>query len=100
MERDFLDRTVLSMITENDIKLFIVKIKLGFLIAKIWNGKDSNLIDGKISHFSRTEYLLKHNLRILPSVKLGFSDIIASEFKPNIVDYNFLYQRKFRNQSI
>lgn len=66
MERDFLDRTVLSMITENDIKLFIVKAKVGFLIEKIWGGKDSALIDGKLAHFSRTAYLMHHHVRHLP----------------------------------
>jgi hypothetical protein len=60
MEKDFKDRTVLTLITKNDIKSFIVKSKLKFLLNKIWNGKDSNLIDGKTRHFSKTRYLLSH----------------------------------------
>jgi hypothetical protein len=48
MEKDFRKRTVLSIITQNDIKSFIVKSKLKFLLNKIWDGKDSNLIDGKL----------------------------------------------------
>lgn len=63
MEKDFKDRTVLTIITKNDIKSFIVKAKLKFLLNKIWNGKDSNLIDGKIQHFSKTRYLLSHQPR-------------------------------------
>lgn len=47
MERDFMERSVLNIITENDIMTFIVINKLRFLINKIWDGKDSDLIDGK-----------------------------------------------------
>ena len=60
MERDFLDRTVLNIITDNDIMTFIVKQKLKFLIDKIWDGKDSDMLDGKTSHFSKTKFLLYH----------------------------------------
>lgn len=60
MERDFLDRTVLNIITDNNIKPFIVLNKLRFLLDKIWDGKESDLIDGKTSHFSQTKYLLNH----------------------------------------
>jgi hypothetical protein len=60
MERDYLDRTVLNIITDNKIKSFIVIKKLSFLLDKIWDGKESDLIDGKTSHFSKTTYLLHH----------------------------------------
>jgi hypothetical protein len=53
MEKDFKGRTVLYIIVENDIKSFIVKSKLRFLLTKIWDGVDSHLIDGKILHFSK-----------------------------------------------
>jgi hypothetical protein len=77
MERDFRDRTVLSIISQNDIKPFIVKQKLRFLLNKIWDGKDSNLIDGKTSHFSKTRYLLTHMPRQLLGAKLSLNDIIG-----------------------
>jgi len=65
MERDFLDRTVLNIVTENQIMPFIVINKLHFLIDKIWDGKESDLIDGKTSHFSKTQYLLNHEIKRL-----------------------------------
>lgn len=43
-----MERNVLNIITENDIMTFIVINKLRFLIDKIWDGKDSDLIDGKL----------------------------------------------------
>ena len=47
MDKDFHDRTVLKIITDNKIMSFIVINKLHFLIDKIWDGKESDLIDGK-----------------------------------------------------
>jgi hypothetical protein len=41
LEKDFKDRTVLNIITQNDIKEFIVHYKLKFLLQKIWSGKDT-----------------------------------------------------------
>lgn len=100
MDRDFLDRTVLNVITENKIMPFIVINKLHFLINKIWDGKESDLIDGKTQHFSRTNYLLNHEIKRLRGVKVSFKDIMGTNFKPNIQDYNFTFQLKFRMQSV
>ena len=77
MERDFLDRTVLNIITHNNIMPFIVISKLNFLIDKIWDGKESDLIDGKISHFSKTKYLLNHEIKRLRGVKVSINDIMG-----------------------
>jgi hypothetical protein len=96
MERDFKDRSVLSIITENDIMTFVVISKLRFLIDKIWDGRDSDLLDGKTSHFSKTKYLLYHEIKSLKGVRVTINDIIGDNFKPNIEDYNFIYQYKFR----
>ncbi len=60
MEKDFLDRPVLNIITDNIIMPFVVINKLHFLINKIWDGRDADLIDGKTEHFSRTKYLKNH----------------------------------------
>jgi hypothetical protein len=72
MERDFRDRAVLAIITDTDIKRFIVKKKLKFLLSKIWNGKDSQMIDGKISHFSRTMFMKHLDFTTTPGVTLKF----------------------------
>lgn len=100
MDRDFLDRTVLNIITENKIMPFIVINKLHFLINKIWDGKESDLIDGKIQHFSLTKYLLNHEIKRLKGVRISMKDIVGHNFKPNIHDYNFIFQLKFRMQSV
>lgn len=63
LETDFTERSTLNIITDNNIMSFIVINKLKFLLDKIWDGKDSSLIDGKTSHFSRTEYLLYHEIK-------------------------------------
>lgn len=54
LEKDFKDRTVLNIITENEIIVFIVKSKLKYLIDKIWEGRYYSMVDGKLSHFSKT----------------------------------------------
>lgn len=100
MDRDFLDRTVLNIITDNNIMPFIVINKLHFLIGKIWDGKESDLIDGKISHFSRTNYLVNHQIKSLRGVKVSIGDIMGRNFRPDIHGYNFMYQFKFRMQSV
>lgn len=41
LEKDFKDRSVLNIVTDNAIMKFIVKNKLKFLLDKIWEGKDS-----------------------------------------------------------
>lgn len=63
LEKDFRERSVLNIITENNIMTFIVINKMKFLLDKIWDGKDSSIIDGKTSHFSRTKYLLNHEIK-------------------------------------
>ncbi len=96
MEKDYRNRSVINIITDNNIMTFVVISKLRFLIDKIWDGKDADLIDGKTSHFSKTKYLLYHEIKKLKGVSVSISDIFGYNFKPNIEDYNFLYQFKFR----
>ena len=91
LERDFKDRSVLNIITENDIMTFVAINKLRFLIDKIWFGKDSDSIDGKVSHFSKTKYLLKHEIKSIKGVRTTINDIIGDTFKPSIEEFNFIY---------
>jgi hypothetical protein len=96
MEQDFTERSTLNVIIDNDIKTYIVINKLNFLLSKIWDGKDASKIDGKTQHFSKTEYLLYHDIKMLKGVEISFGDIVGNNFRPNIEDYNFIYQKKFR----
>ncbi|CDW85372.1 UNKNOWN [Stylonychia lemnae] len=100
MEKDFKDRSVLKIITHNEIMTFIVKSKLKYLLDKIWEGRYHSMVDGKISHFSRTQFLMNHSVRIAKGVETQFGDIIGANFKPNIDDYNFMPQMVFRQESI
>eukprot|EP00347_Sterkiella_histriomuscorum_P009391 403341390 len=100
LEKDFKDRSVLNIITKNEIMVFIVKSKLKYLIDKIWEGKYYSMVDGKLSHFSRTQYLMNHSVRKAKGHQTQLQDVIGSNFKPNIDDYNFMYQMIFRKESI
>lgn len=101
MEKDFLDRTVLNVITDNSLKPFIVIGKLRFLLDKIWDGKESDMIDGKISHFSKTKYLLYHEIKRLKGVKTEIKDIFGDNLAQDAVEkYKFIFQKKFRMQSV
>ena len=46
------------------------------------------------------EYLIYHEVKQLKGVKVKIGDIIGENFKPNIEEYNFIYQKKFREESI
>lgn len=100
METDFTERSTLNVILDNDIKPYIVINKLNFLLHKIWDGKDASKIDGKLQHFSRTEFLKNHNIKKVKGVNVSLGEIIGSNFKPNIEEFNYNFQKKFRHQSI
>lgn len=100
MEKDFLDRPVLNIITDNMIMPFIVINKLHFLINKIWDGRDADLVDGKTEHFSRTKYLTNHEIKRLKGVKVTIGDIIGRNFTPKIKEFNFSWQYKTRSRSV
>lgn len=91
MEIDFKNRTTLEVIDQYDIIPFAVKHKLQQLIDKIWSGKNSNQVDGKVSHFSKTQYLLYYNARCLPGAEISIKDIAITSFVPNIDDFNFSF---------
>lgn len=100
MEKDFLDRPVLNIITDNMIMPFIVINKLHFLINKIWDGRDADLVDGKTEHFSRTKYLTNHEIKRLKGVNVTIGDIIGRNFTPKIKEFNFSWQYKTRSRSV
>ena len=89
MQKDFKDRTVLYIIVTHDIKSFIVKSKLKFLITSIWDGKDSSKVDGRLSHFSRMQYMLHNKCRYIYGHHFEIKDILGIYFKPNIQDFYF-----------
>ena len=70
---------------------YIVIGKLRFLIDKIWDGANSDMIDGKTSHYSRTKYLLYHEIKNIKGVPVSIKDIMGDNFKPNTDDYNFIF---------
>lgn len=58
------------------------------------------MIDGKTQHFSRMHYLVNHEVKQVKGVEITMGEIMGSKFKPNIEEYNFIYQKKFREESI
>jgi hypothetical protein len=91
MDQDFTERSTLLVIIDTEIKSYIVISKLNFLLHKIWDGKDSSKIDGKTQHFSKTEYLLYHDIKALKGVDITFGDVLGNNFKPNIENFNFIF---------
>jgi hypothetical protein len=49
------------------------------------------MVDGKLSHFSKTQYLINHSVKRMQGVDHSIGDILGSNFKANIDDYNFSY---------
>jgi hypothetical protein len=66
MDRDFKNRTVLKIITDNDFQILLSSEKINILIQEIWVGKKTYACDGKLTDFSLLTYMAKSKIRKLP----------------------------------
>lgn len=72
MEKDFKERSTLLIIVTNDISQFIDRQKLSFLLQKIWRGPYFDELDGKITHYSKSMYMLMEPVRKMPNKPVEF----------------------------
>lgn len=66
MDVDFLDRTVLKLITSNDLEALLRDEKVFALIDELWVGKATNQCDGRITDFSILSYMSNSPIKKLP----------------------------------
>jgi len=60
-------------------------------LQKIWRGPYFDELDGKITHYSKSMYMLMEPVRKMPNKPVEFSDLLMSNFKPNVSGLNFWY---------
>lgn len=91
MDRDFKNRSVLKIITENNFSPLLSSEKINILIEEIWVGKKTYECDGKITDFSLLSYIANSKIRRLPGKKVNPLELLNNNFKPNFKDEKFWY---------
>lgn len=66
MEIDFLDRTVLKIITDEGYSQLLSAPKCSALLSELWVGKSSYACDGRSTDFSMLSYLYGAPIKKLP----------------------------------
>ena len=93
MDTDFLDRTVLKLITDYEYEPLMRDDKVSALLDELWFGKDTYECDGRL-----TDYSMLTTLVSAPIKKFNLSSLF--NFKAFIEEENFTFQYKFRTRSI
>lgn len=96
MDTDFLDRTVLKLITDYGYEPLLRDDKASALLDELWAGKDSYECDGRNTDYSKIFFLINAPLKPLPKKKLEVSALLSNNFKRSIEVENFEVQYKFR----
>jgi hypothetical protein len=102
-ETDFLDRTVLKLITHNQYEPLMKNHKISDLLDLLWVGKNSYDCDGRVTNFSLLSYLSIAQVRKLKGQDIEIPTLLGTPFKDNIeeqINENFSFQYKFRKKSI
>lgn len=89
-ETDFLDRTVLKLISDNEYEPLMRDQKISDLLDLLWVGKNSYECDGRITEFSLLSYLAIAKVRKLNGQKIEIGSLLGSAFKKDITQ-NFSF---------
>lgn len=100
MDTDFLDRTVLKLITDYEYEPLLRDNKISALLDRLWIGKSSYQCDGRITDFSKLHFLASSPIKMLPGTKIEFEALLGNNFKVFVNDQSFQNQYKFRKSSI
>jgi hypothetical protein len=66
MDSDFLDRTVLKLITDYEYEPLLRDNKVSALLDSLWIGKASYDCDGRITDYSKLNFLASSPIKMLP----------------------------------
>lgn len=100
MDTDFLDRTVLKLITDYEYEPLLLDDKVSALLDELWVGKESYECDGQITDYSMLSFLVSSRIKSLKGKKLEYQALLSNNFKVFIEEENFWFQYKFRRRSI
>jgi hypothetical protein len=70
MDADFLDRTVLKLITDFGYEPLLKDVKVSALLDELWVGKNSYECDGRVTDFSMLTFLASAPIKKLPGKKI------------------------------
>lgn len=91
LDLDFKNRTVLRIVTDNDFSPLLSSEKINILIEEMWIGKKTYECDGKISDFSLLNNLAKTKIKKIVGKNISLSEVLNTNFKPNITDEKYWY---------
>lgn len=101
MDKDFMNRTVLHIITYNGYApLMSGHSKVTVLLDQLWQGKLTYLCDGRLSDYSMLQFMVTDPIRKLPGQKIEFGKILGLQFRRNVEKESYAVQFKFRKSSI
>ena len=104
MSTDFQDRTVLSMITDNEYEELLADFKISALLDQLWKGKESSNCNGKTINFSLLTHMSQSSVRRLVGQSISQDQVLERDFVNNIdksiESEDFSFQYSFRKSSI
>ena len=100
MEVDFLDRTVLKIITDKGYEPLLRDFKVAALLEELWVGKQTYECDGRTADFSMLTFLFHSQIKKLPNQTIPIRALLDNNFKPDYMENSFTYQYRFRKSSI
>lgn len=80
MDTDYLDRTVLKLITEFEYEPLLRDNKISALLDRLWIGKTSYQCDGRITDFSKLTFLATSPIKMLEGTKVEFEALLGNNF--------------------
>ena len=100
MDRDFLDRSTLKLITDFEFEPLLKDDKVSALLDKLWIGNASYQCDGRITDYSKLTFLANSPIKMLPGQTIEFKSLLGENFQVFINQESFNFQYKFRKSSI
>lgn len=73
MDKDFMDRTVLNLITTFGYVPLLGDEKVTVLLDELWEGKNTYECDGKVSYYSKLTFLANNTIVKLPGKQVGYT---------------------------
>jgi hypothetical protein len=80
LDKDFKDRTVLKIATQNEFAPLCVSDKVNVLLQEIWEGKNTYECDGSITDFSIINYLATSKFAKVKGKRLSLKELVTQNF--------------------
>eukprot|EP00352_Strombidinopsis_acuminata_P004314 CAMPEP_0176394700 /NCGR_PEP_ID=MMETSP0126-20121128/42797_1 /TAXON_ID=141414 ORGANISM="Strombidinopsis acuminatum, Strain SPMC142" /NCGR_SAMPLE_ID=MMETSP0126 /ASSEMBLY_ACC=CAM_ASM_000229 /LENGTH=117 /DNA_ID=CAMNT_0017767093 /DNA_START=171 /DNA_END=524 /DNA_ORIENTATION=- len=91
MDKDFLGRNVLHLVTTNGYKKLMQDDKLAALLEELWVGTLSYECDGRVNEFSELSRLATSSIKRLPGEQIGVSELLGNSSSVNEGGENYWF---------